>query len=370
MAQRLLDRELTAEELTTHARIQEVFHRRGANASVRAAVREIAQDDPGSFFAAALAVLESAPDPRRYPHLYATLLDCPQFLIELMRPDRYRRDQLLEACRNFIKMDTRLDIRLARLVPGRSEDRHQLDTAHIVRILDILNEISPGPKLVLIMNHLTGHPDSRVASKAILLMGRRIQNSHWVDRHASSDDPRKRASVVEALWGHRSAWCRQTLWKAIRDENNRVVGNALVGLHLLGDSRVRDLVRCMLQDPRVPFRYTAAWVMSKMGDLEFLEPLRAALADPDQQVRQAARRALVTIRRPIVRQQQLEMIALSEAVQAGAAAAMSPEPPPAAPETPLPNGRPAEPAREPAEEKAVEYPEFNLHLDGTFKSRR
>jgi hypothetical protein len=119
-------------------------------------------------------------------------------------------------------------------------------------------------------------------------MGRRIQNSHWVERHASSEDPRKRASVVEALWGHRSAWSRQTMWKAVRDENNRVVGNALVGLHFLGDSRVGDLVRCMLQDTRVPFRYTAAWVMGKMGDLEFLEPLRAALADPDQQVRQAA----------------------------------------------------------------------------------
>src|ERR1017187_7265238 len=171
----------------------------------------------------------------------------PPFLIQLIRPDRFSRDQVTETCRNFIKIYTRLDIRVARLVPGRSEDQYRLEVPYIVRILEILNEISAGPKLVLIMNHLTRHPDSRVASKALLLMGRRIQNRSWEERNVKSEDPRKRASVVEALWCRNNAWSRQTMWAALQDENNRVVGNALVGLHSLGESRVRDLVRCMLR---------------------------------------------------------------------------------------------------------------------------
>ena len=345
--QRLLDRELTSEELSHLARIRKVFEQRRA---VRATIRQIAEQDPGLFFPVALALLESAPDPKTYPNLYPALLDYPEFLIQLIRPDRFSRDRAVEAFRDFIKFDKRLDIRMARLVPGRNEDKYQLEAPCIVRILEILNEISVGSKLVLMMNHLTGHPDPRVASKAILVMGRRIQNSSWAERHAKSEDPRKRASVVEALWGRNNAWCRQALWTAVKDQNNRVAGNALVGLDLLGEPRASDLAKYMLRDPRVPFRFTAAWVMGKMGDLEFLESLRTALADPDQHVRQAARRALVTIRRPIVRQQQLETVALAESVQA------------ATEET-------GKALTEPEEKKPSEYPDFSLHLDGSYTSR-
>ena len=376
--QRLLDRELTADEQAQQARIWTAFDQRGGSQAIHATIRDLAEQDPELFFTAALALLESAPDPHICPNLYPALLDCPPFLIQLIRPDRFSRDQVIETCRNFIRIYTRLDIRLARLAPGRSEDQYRLEVPYIVRILEILNEISAGPKLVLIMNHLTRHPDSRVASKALLLMGRRIQNRSWVERNVKSEDPRKRASVVEALWCRNNVWSRQTMWAALKDENNRVVGNALVGLHSLGESRVGDLVRCMLSDARPHFRFTAAWVMGKMGDLEFLEPLREALADPDQRVRQAARRALVTIRRPIVRQQQLEMMALAESVQAETSTATLPELPPAAqpaaavptPGASVPPKQPDQAPAEPRERKHPDDPEFNLHFDGSYISRR
>ena len=376
--QRLLDRELTDDERAQQARIWTAFDQRGGSQAIHATIRELAEQDPELFFTAALALLESAPDPHIWPNLFPTLLDCPPFLIQLIRPDRFSRDQVIETCRNFIKIYPRLDIRLARLVPGRSEDRYRLEVPYIVRILEILNEISAGPKLVLIMNHLTRHPDSRVASKAVLLMGRRIQNRSWVERNFKSEDPRKRASVVEALWCRNNVWSRQTMWAALKDENNRVVGNALVGLHSLGESSVGDLVRCMLRDARPHFRFTAAWVMGKMGDLEFLESLRGALADPDQRVRQAARRALVTIRRPIERQQQLEMKALAESVQAETSAASLPElpqgtqPAAAVPTTDAaaPPKQPHKAPVEPSERKHPDGPKVNLHLDGSYVSPR
>lgn len=342
--QRLLDRELTSEELAERALIRKVFL---SHHAIRATVGQMADEDPELFFAAALDLLESEPDPRLFPSLHSTVFDCPQFLIRLMSPERFGRDRVLETCRRFLNFDTRLDIRIARLVPGRSEDPYQLQPPHIVRILDILNEISAGPKLVLIMNHLTGHADLQVACKAIILMGRRIQNSAWVDRHFQSADARKRASVVEALWRRNNAWARRIMWIALEDDNNRVVGNALVGLHFLGEHKVDELVRSMLRDPRVNFRFTAAWVMGKLGDLEYLEPLRRALADPDQRVRQAARRALVTIRRPILRQQQA--IALAAAVEADASYDKTASPAPTEAAT-----------VEPEEKEQPKFPQFRL----------
>ena len=142
------------------------------------------------------------------------------------------------------------------------------------------------------LSRLVRHPDKRIASKAALLLGRRVRNPLWVERHMSAEDARLRANVVEALWGTDSAFARQTLHGCLGDDSNRVVGNALVGLHLLGDPSVDSTVRRMLQDRRAPFRWTAAWVMGRIGSEAFRKPLEGALADPNHQVRGAARRAL------------------------------------------------------------------------------
>jgi len=197
--QRLLDRELTDDERTQQARIWTAFDQRGGRQAINASILALAEQDPELFFTAALALLESVSDPHVSRKHYLTLLDCPLFLIQLISPDRFSFDQVLETCRRFIKIDTRFDIRLARLAPGRSEDKYGLDVPFIMRILDILNEISVGPKLVLILNHLTRHHDSRVASKAILVLGRRIQNRGWAGRLFKSKDPRKRQRSGSAL---------------------------------------------------------------------------------------------------------------------------------------------------------------------------
>ena len=213
-------------------------------------------------------------------------------------------------------MDGHLDIRLARLAPSRGGDECELDSAGVLRLLDILNEVSDGARLVLVLGHLTAHADPQIASKAALLTGRRIQNAAWVERNRHSSDARLRANVIEALWGRNLPWAREAVRSALGDDNNRVAGNALMGLFLLRDPSFPGLAIQMLRDARPAFRQTAAWAMGRSGDPRFLDILRGAMSDPEAGVRHSATRALVAIRRPAPSRHTASIAALADAARA------------------------------------------------------
>jgi hypothetical protein len=272
-------------------------------ATGRAALHEISTRDPEVFFEAAIRVLESMAGLPEPPEAYARLVACPEFLIQLTRPDRFSRAKLLELCRTYIKAAKRLDINLADLLPRRQEDKYQLPPATVAHILDILNDLSVGPRLVLILGHLTDHPDPMVAERAVVLMGRRICNATWPQRHLAAEDEGVRAGAVESMWGRDTPVARTAMWQCVKDSSDRVVGNALLGLHYLGENSVARLATDMLDDSRPAFRSTAAKVMGRIGNAEYTEPLTRATKDAEPAVRNEAIRALVSIRRPILRQQ-------------------------------------------------------------------
>lgn len=74
--------------------------------------------------------------------------------------------------------------------------------------------------------------------------------------------------------------------------------NALIGLGNFRDAEsVPDVVRVLREDPRFELRATAAWALGRIGGAEAEAALTAALeAEADEQVREAAERALATIR--------------------------------------------------------------------------
>ena len=104
----------------------------------------------------------------------------------------------------------------------------------------------------------------------------------------TSSDPRVRANSIESIWGGGNSNARRCLINALRDGHPLVPGNALMGLHLLGDRPVRS----MLQHEKPGFRVTAAWVMGKIGAPEFRGDLKRALLDPNAHVRSSAARAM------------------------------------------------------------------------------
>jgi hypothetical protein len=73
----------------------------------------------------------------------------------------------------------------------------------------------------------------------------------------------------------------------LNDTDNRVVGNAFLGLHLMGEPAAARQAEQMLLDARPNFRRAAAWVMGRIGKPEFVKSLaRAAQEDEDPGVRE------------------------------------------------------------------------------------
>jgi len=256
----------------------------------------LAGRDPQLFFTASMARLNLVGGPPGFRKRSLRLLDSPAFLLELVRSEPFSTAKLTDFCARFVLEDSLLDVKLARLMPGRQSDSYHLERAVILRIMEVLDIISPGPRLLMIIGHLTHHPDKHVASKAALLVGRRLQSRAWVDRHLNSTDARVRANVVEAFWGVNSALAAHTLRKSLHDENNRVYGNAIVGLHLLRDKTLSWRIRRMAKDCRPAFRQTAAWVIGKVGEPEFTPLLEELLLDSSQAVRQSAETASDKVR--------------------------------------------------------------------------
>ena len=293
----LLGRSLTHEEQVVEKALRAALEERRKSHDTNAGLLETTCDMSEQLCAAAVSVLESDLEAPLRRWLYMQLIGRPGWLRELVSRRQFSRQQLLGVCRYLISIDNFFDVRLAELLPRPYYERSDLDAQGLLRVLDVLNEISQGSRLILSLNHLTHHSDQRVASKATLIVGRRLQNKQWAVRQMESSDPRVRASVMESLWGISTELGRELLRLGLRDENNRVVGNAILGLHRLGAPEAAPLARQMLKDDRPSFRWTAAWVIGRMGDKDFVADLEKLLRDTEPHVRLHAKRALRAIRK-------------------------------------------------------------------------
>jgi HEAT repeat protein len=335
----------------------------------QSALRKASSADPELFFQAGYRLLESMPDSLERTRVCNGLLGCPQFLVELIRKDRFSLPKLIQICRSLAAIDTRLDIRLARLLPGRLEDRYRLESEVVARILDLLNEISTGPRLILLLSHLTSHPHPRVAESATVLMGRRVCNSGWTRRRLETGSPEVRAGVVQGLWGRNTPEARITMRRCLDDTSERVVGNAVFGLHLLREADVPELMERLMADERPPFRATAARLAGQMGTADFTGLLDRARSDSEASVRLAALQAMVQLHRSVESQVEIKV---PTAVESPA------PPPPVPPPSPSPSAppkaspppaapRPVVPAESPKKPKERQ---IRIRLDGTSATTR
>jgi len=323
----------------------------------QSALRQASLSDPELFFQAGYRLVESLAGSPDGAKVCKRLLGCPAFLIELTRKERFSLQKLLQICRTFAAIDTRLDIRLANLLPGRREDPYGLDAEEVVRILEVLNDISVGPRLILPLGHLTSHPNPTVAEKATLLIGRRIHNFGWLQRRLESGGPGIRAGVLQGLWGSDTPQARQTMRKCLQDTSERVVGNAVFGLHLLREADSVELLKHMMADVRPAFRATAAYLAGRMDTPEVGGLLRLARNDSEACVRLAAKQSMVQIQRSA----RMEVGGLE--TQVAAPPPKPPEIPPSKPPRTVRTGA-VEPAKKAAERR------LRVRLDGATTTTR
>jgi hypothetical protein len=271
------------------------FDQNRANAAI---LRKFASEAPAQFLESGLNMLAKASDTAGYRYLAVQLAEMPQLFGMICDPWKYSLEQAVCIASHLLKVEPGFDTKLARLAGRRgitSADSLRAGVAE--RALDILDRISVGKRVTPILNHLTEHPDPRISAKAALLLGKRVNNEAWARRIVTEEaNPRLRANALESAWGSTAPTLIELFQECLGDEDNRVVGNAIVGLHLAGNPDVQQIVQKFAEDFAPEFRMTAAWAMGKLGDAVFVPILTPLIKDIHPGVRRAALRALHGIR--------------------------------------------------------------------------
>ncbi len=264
-------------------------------------IEELLGDDPDLFCRGALEVLRTQEQSRGLRFLVGLLVN-NDLLEPLLCEGSLRVEQAAAAVRMAIQLDPMVEISLARHVAeGVTAGTRPLLAANASRLLDILARISDGTRILPSLSRLLHSTDAGLRSKAALIMGRSNRSAVWVQSHMGDADPRLRANAVEGLWGVETEEARDLMLGALRDTNNRVVGNALYGLYAMGESASLAETIKLAAHPAAVFRATAAWVMGETGDPRFREPVAQLLRDPHPMVRSRALRSVALIKAAVAR---------------------------------------------------------------------
>ena len=271
----------------------------GTNPLSARLIRRMASQLPDLFLAAAVKYLESRDESAAHRLLASMMLRHPLAYEEIADPSRGTLERSVTLFVRLWKVDPSFDVKLARRLPDRHGLNHceAFDAPRSYRVLDVLDETSTGRRLVPVLGHLIDSADPRIAAKATLFIGKRIQSAEWAARQLTRNDPSVRANAVESIWGLKSPTAQTLLEVCAGDASSHVAGNALVGLHKLGKPGIVEQINSMVNGATHNVRSTAAWTMGRIGDSAFVDPLTELLRDDHPEVRGAALRSLLQIRK-------------------------------------------------------------------------
>ncbi|MGE5568786.1 MAG: HEAT repeat domain-containing protein [Rhodospirillales bacterium] len=280
-----------------HERVKENLDRFEVDPwSARNELRTLLNENPEEFCAAAAPFLVEGKETAAGQFLLELLIG--KGLLPLCNPVLFSLEDEIAIAREVLEKDPLLDIKLARRISAlvANPTRGQPEVAAAQRILEILAAITDGARILPILIQVLRDPDGRLRSKAALLVGRTNKSAQWVEQILREPDARVRANSIEALWGVDNEAVRAVLRTATRDPNNRVLGNALLGLYRLGDISIVSRVLSLAANPAPLFRATAAWVMGESNDPRFLPVLAQMVRETDARARHNVFRAIARIK--------------------------------------------------------------------------
>ena len=243
-------------------------------------------EDSAGFLRQATETLKSDVESAGAQFLVSLLVSNNMLLPFLCNPE-FPEAAAIAVARIAMRTYPTADVALARLLAGLVH-RQDHDTAQAGRLIRILERISDGARTYSSLARLLRHPDPSLRSKVVLMIGRGSKSVRWVRPRLTDPDSRIRANAVESIWGIDSPEAYDLLASMLHDPNNRVVGNAILGLYLLGDSGMVTLLHGLAAHPAAAFRATAAWAMGESADPRFVELLASMLRDESGLVRKRA----------------------------------------------------------------------------------
>jgi hypothetical protein len=253
----------------------------------RQQIRDLLDNQRDLFCATSLEILKTTGDSRGAQYLVALLVANGMLLQAICNPD-LSKEEALALGRAARRVDPMTDVTLSRSLADSGAGGGTVHIADPARLMDILCEIADPAHIMPSLMRMMRHPNTYLRSKAVKMIGRGSLSAKWVMGRLSESDPRVRANAVESLWGVETPEAKTLLNFAANDGNNRVVGNALLGLYYLGESSVLSDVAKMAASESPLFRASAAWLMGETGDTRFSDALRRMISDPDASVRKRA----------------------------------------------------------------------------------
>jgi len=165
----------------------------------------------------------------------------------------------------------------------------------LLRALTLLPSLGDYSAAIPLLRTSSHHADRHVKSKAVKLLCQLRPDKALVERQMLSDDPRVRASAIEALWRVHTPDAQAILHAAQADPHHRVVGNALVGLYLQKDPTAFESMVRLAKHPEPAFRATMAWAFGHIADKRAVPVLEGLSKDSFLTVRKRALNSLLIL---------------------------------------------------------------------------
>jgi hypothetical protein len=176
-----------------------------------------------------------------------------------------------------------------------------------VKGLQVVQELGLAETLKQAILPLTVHPNARVRSKAIALVGHLPSVSPQVllERAIHDADPRVRANAIEVLEETRNPEFVPLLAERARSNHNRERANAIKALHRMKVGTAKGALLHMLRDQRGEHRLSALWALRAVGLWEMIQEVgRMAREDANMRVRRYALGVIRTLAEFVQAQQQ------------------------------------------------------------------
>jgi len=263
----------------------------------RRAMRKLLAHDTHRFFCSACRILRDGLESPGREYLMKLLLEGDLLLACLADPTLFSLETALELAKVFVRIDALLDFKLMQLLFRSEAETGDVDAEQAIRVLDLVAALPRHNRILPLLLKLLRLPNPVLRSRAVLVFCQVSKNTQWVEQRLADVDPDVRASAVEGLWGTDTPGARAILREAARDMHHRVVANALVGIYLLDGLLAIDQLQEMSRHPASPFRAAAALAMGRSHDEHFVPLLNSMVKDVNADVRSAALRGLVNIRR-------------------------------------------------------------------------
>lgn len=253
-------------------------------------IREISEAHPAGFTANALGLLREGAASSGLKYLGNHLVASGKLLDALLDPLRFEVTEVEKLIHDLPAVRKSLLRRVSGIL--NSLEARSLPPETALRLLAILDLVLEGSTASAGLANLASHAGGHVRSKAVLMMGRLNHNLGWLEAKLEDADPRVRANAIEATWGLGASFL-PVYRDAVCDSSPRVVGNAIFGLHLGGETaEAADHAIELAAHQSASFRATAAWVMGAIGSPVFIECLSRLRADPASGVRFRALHAI------------------------------------------------------------------------------